>query len=371
MPRIRAQCLPLLVSATAVLFVLAGCERAVPPPAPAPVPATQSAETRPAALRPLGQPTGTFLDRAAPDVVRVVSYNVKWNSIFPDVSADGAAKFARLLPVLDPDVLALQEIGLHPQERGKAGARARKAEDVVALLNVIAPLPGGGPWHAYQGGDNVLVSRFPLTQTRHDTEPEGERRQAIALVDLPDDRFKVDLYVMNNHFKCCDPEQNDPRRQHQADAIASWIRDARQPGERIELPPRTPILVVGDLNIVGSPRPIETLLTGDVENDETYGPDTAPDWDDSALTDARPLHNGAGPDDWTWRDDNSGFQPGRLDFILYTDSVLEVLRAFALNTVTMTDADLKAAGLERGDVLKDAEGREYDHLPLVVDFRLR
>ena len=237
-------------------------------------------------------------------------------------------------------------------------------------MDAILPLARGG-WHAFQGSDNVTVSRWPLVRTRTTTVPEAEREQAIALVDLPDERFDVDLYVLNNHYKCCDPEQNDPLRQQQSDAIVAWLRDARTPGDAIDLPPGTPIVVTGDLNIIGSRQPIATLLDGDVQDEARYGPDALLDWDDSALRDLHPRHNVGGSEDYTWRNDQDPFDPGRLDFVLFTDSVLEVVQGFVLDTSTLDPAWLAAAGLQRFDVFADDEGRVHDHLPLVFDFRVR
>jgi len=332
-------------------------------------PATSTTEGTPPSRTWSPGVTGTFIDRASHDDLRLVSYNILWNSIFPEVSVAGAVKFARVVQALNPDVLALQEIGLHPEDRGKPNARRWTDRDVVALMNSLLPPPEGATWHACQGGDNVIVSKYPLKLVATDTNPPGERQQAIALVDLPNERFAFDLYVLNNHYKCCGNEANDPQRQQQSDAIVGWLRDARTPGGQIDLPPGTAIAIVGDLNIVGTFKPVETLLTGDISDENRYGPDFPPDWDGTGLVDARPLHNIDGPDQWTWRDDNDRWPPGRLDFIIYSDSVLSVAKQFVLNTTTMRPEELKAAGLERFDVTIDDVGRQYDHLPLVIDFR--
>lgn len=339
------------------------------PPAWTPPAIPPGAETPP--VRPRGAPTGTFVDRAADADFRLVSYNVLWNSIFVEVNPVNAARFVRVMRALDPDIVALQEIGVTSWMRAQnPDVREWSEQDVVHVLNAILPLEGGGSWHAHRAFDNVIVSRWPLSLMRTDTEPPGERVQAIALVDLPDERFVIDFYVFNNHYKCCGGEENDPRRQQQSDAIIAWIRDARTPGGHLDLPAHTGLAVVGDLNIVGGFQPVQTLLDGDIQNEARYGADFAPDWDDSALTDLHPRHNGDGTDDYTWRNDNDQWDPGRLDFIIYSDSVLEARHSFVLNTTTMSDEDLAAAGLERLDVTVDATGAEFDHLPLVVDFRV-
>ncbi len=319
----------------------------------------------------LAAPTGTFLDRHPETDLRLVSYNVLWNSIFFEVSEENASKFVRVMRALNPDIIALQEIGWRDfladqgQEERRWGER-----DVVHLLNAVLPLPDGQTWYAHKGSDNVIASRYPLEMEATSTEPRGDRAQAMALVDLPDRAFGFDFYIMNNHYKCCGGEDNDPRRQKQSDAIVAWIRDARTAGGEIDLPVGTAIAVVGDLNIVGGFQPVETLVTGDIVDEATYGADFAPDWDATGMVDLHPLHNVTGPDDYTWRNDNDQWDPGRLDYIIYTDSMLEAVKALVLNTTLMDEATLAAAGLEKLDVTVDDEGRHFDHLPLVVDFKV-
>ncbi|HMQ15067.1 MAG TPA: endonuclease/exonuclease/phosphatase family protein [Phycisphaerae bacterium] len=305
-----------------------------------------------------GVMTSTFIDRFDPRTVRLMNYNVNWDAIFPDVNERAAEKFQRLVKALDPDVLCLQEI------------REKSAEDVRALLSAISPLPNGATWHAYKGWTNVIASKYPLSLTGDRTVPPGERELAMALVDLPDERFKADLYVINNHWKCCGDTANDPQRQQMADAIANWIRDARTPGGAIDLPERTPLVICGDLNIVGGFQPVETLLTGDIIDERRYGPDFKPDWDGSALTDLKPRHNADGVETYTWRNDNDRWPPGRLDFIIFSDSLLEPVHSFVLNTTVLPPELLARTRLEALDVTLDDVGREYDHLPLVVDFRV-
>jgi endonuclease/exonuclease/phosphatase family metal-dependent hydrolase len=305
------------------------------------------------------QSTGTFIDRALPTDLRVMSYNVHEDSIFPDTSTSRAAKFSRVVRSLVPDVINLQEIYSHT------------SAEVASLMNNLLPLGAGATWHAHQAFDSVIVSRFPLLLQRTNTAPASPRSIAIALVDLPNSNYARDFYLMNNHFKCCGDVggSEDAERQRQADALASWMRDARTPGGSLNLPSGTPMAVVGDLNIVGSMSPLNTLLSGNIVNETSYGADSPPDWNASPLTDARPLHNGVGPADYTWRDDASNFDPSRLDFMLYTDSVVSIGKKFVLNTVAMSAADRAAAGLQTYDVTVDNSGITYDHLPLVVDFR--
>jgi len=366
---------------------LAACERKPTAPeaplttasAPASLPSTRPAEAnrweltpamRALAGAPAGRHTGLFIDRPDGAQLRLMSYNVNFDHIFPDVDVAGAEKFQRLVKTLDPDILCLQEI------------RDRTAEDVVALLNAACPLGPGQTWHARKGSWQVVASKYPLRAIADRFAPpagigaDGRtlRDPAAALVDLPDERFAIDVCVLNHHFKCCGGVDNDPDRQKQADAVASWIRDARTPGGQVDLPARTGLIICGDLNLVGGPRPLQTLLSGDIADEAAFGPDLAPDWDGSELTDAHPLHNAVGPDDYTWRNDDATwdgvhYDPGRLDYLIYSDSVLTAVHKFVLNTTLMSDEELELAGLERYDVTFDQVGRDFDHLPLVVDFK--
>lgn len=298
--------------------------------------------------------TGTFLDRQQAGDLRLMSYNVEFDTIFSDTSPSQAPKIARLIKAVNPDILTLQEIYDH------------SAAQVATLMNSILPLPGGASWNAHKGFDNVIVSKYPLSMTRTTTVPHPpSTTYSIALVDLPDAQYSKDFYFMNGHFKCCGGF--DYLRQEQADALVNWMRDARTPGGSVNLPAGTPMAVVGDFNIVESLDPLNTLITGDIFNNTKYGPDSAPDWDNTSLADSRPLHNAVGPDDYTWRDDSSIYNPGRLDFVLYTDSVITSPRRFILNTTTMSSADLAATGLQQLDSA-NSPGR-FDHLPLIVDFR--
>lgn len=291
--------------------------------------------------------TGTFVDRWDAGDLRVLSYNVYRDAIF-----DGGTnrnKFDRIVDATQPDVIALQEVYDH------------SPSEVAALLNEVSPLPSQTSWNAWRWSDNVIASPYSFLLTT------GNIGHADALIDLPDDTFDWDLFVLNDHLPCCD---NEPGRQDQADRIIDWLEDARTPDQlidRIDIPQNTPFLVLGDFNIVRSGRPLETLITGAKSTGET----APPDWDGTPITDSHPLQNGAGPDDYTWRDDSSVFDPGILDFILFSDSVLETANRFVLNTTTMSDDELEATGLLADDVVLWPASGTFDHLPLVVDFRYR
>jgi endonuclease/exonuclease/phosphatase family metal-dependent hydrolase len=314
-----------------------------------------------------------FLRKPSPRHIRVMSYNIGWDSIFPDddpqndrLRSDSRGdEFVRVVKAIRPDVICLQEI--NPD---------RDPQHTADILDSALPLQNHRAWQAHSGGDAVVVTRFDLSLPSGGL-PRGDRiasfRHVTVLVDLPDREYEQDLYLVCAHFKSMGGEANIQARQEHADAIVEWIADARTPGDRTDLPRYTPIVVLGDLNVYDTDpaQHLTTLLTGDIVNESEYGQDAPPDWDGSGLIDALPGHNGADEEYYTWRDDTQAFNPGALDRILYTDSVTAVDNAFVLNTNAMSQEELDLAGLEPADVIQDPETGRYDHLPLVVDIRLR
>lgn len=298
-----------------------------------------------------------------------MSFNVGWDSIFPDDDPlndpfrqdSSMPAFARILQAIEPDVLCLQEI-----------SPTRDPQQVGDILDDMLPLQGGRRWQTHSGRDNVIAARYDLVM-------EDEERvisaaitnpgHAMALVDLPDGEYENDLYLICAHFKSQGGEANVRARQVQADAIISWLADAKLPGGKVDLPANTPVVLLGDFNVYDTDpaHHLVTLLSGDIINEAKYGEDIKPDWDESDLADALPHHNGVAEDVYTWRDDTQEFNPGALDRILYTDSVISVENAFVLNTEIMTEGELAAVGLQAGDVMLDPETGRYDHLPLAVD----
>jgi len=114
-----------------------------------------------------------------------------------------------------------------------------------------------------------------------------------------------------------------------------------------------PIVIGGDLNLVGSTEPLMVLSGG-------------MDIDGSALsaTDARRLGQASY---FTWRDAGGGdFAPGRLDFTLFSDAALEQVGGFVYATDDLTEAQLERLGVERG-----LSARASDHLVVVTDLRHR
>jgi len=294
------------------------------------------------------------------DHLRVLTWNVQQGFISnPDL--DG--QFRRILAAVHPDMISFQEIdsGL------SAGEIEVRMESVfpAETWSVHLGIPSSGI-------RNALASRYPLSLRTTDTDPPSEvRGVTAALVDLPDAVFgTTDLYVMGIHFKSFGTTSDHERRQKHADAIISWMRDARTSGGSITLPGGTPMLIAGDTNLgfldEGDEAPYHatrTLRDGDIFDEATYGPDSPPDWDGTESGDAAPYdHTNA---DSHTHSSREAVPESRFDRMVFTDSVIHPVNRFVFNTGTMSPSALSAAGL-MGTDSADAS----DHLPVVTDFAM-
>lgn len=272
--------------------------------------------------------------------LRVLTYNVLHDGLF-DVERTPA--FKRILRAVQPDIIGFQEIYNHT------------AEQTVAQVKAIFSPMGPQQWHGSKvAPDIIAISSYPIIAT-YPIEGNG-----AFLLDLRP-KHDAHLLLIVAHPPCC---EHNLERQREIDAIMAFIRDAKAPGDVLELKPNTPILIIGDLNLVGYAQQLKTMLSGEIVNVTPFGPAFKPDWDGSNFTDLMPRHTDL-PMTYTWRDDNIDFNPGRLDFMIYSDSVLRLGNHFVLFTPAMTADSLAAHGLEPQDVPTAS-----DHLPVVSDFIL-
>ena len=300
--------------------------------------------------------------------VRVMSWNVKRNSILPP---DGVRheSFTRIVRAINPDVIGLQEV-----------MRPDLVEQLTQLMNRHVPLENGRSWQVHTVADNAIISRYPMRQKSGELAvpypvpayPNFQFGYAGALIDLPEQFGGADMYVVAMHNKSGSGKENLQLRQTQSDSIVSWMRSLRETHQVDAFSVGTPIVILGDMNVVPDApiTPFETLLSGDIADEETFGPDFRIDWDGTEMADARPSHNAKQQSYYTWRNDNMPFPPSALDRIIFTDSVLSVSQRFVLNTMTMPADELADLGLQRSDVMYDEKSGYYDHFPLVADFML-
>lgn len=297
-----------------------------------------------------------------------MNYNVNWDSIFPDDDPDNHElrefdredAFARMMRVIRPDILCLQEINY-----------LRGTQELGQFLGEV--MGDGAIWQVANVRDILIGTRFELVESGYELvtgSPLLELQQAAALIDLPDEQYTADLYMICAHFKSSGSRADILLRSRQADVIMAHVRDLTTSGGAIDLPDRTPFVILGDFNIYDTDPALHlrTLVNGDIYDEGKYGPDLEPDWDQTELADALPNQNGSLASFYTWRNDAEPFLPGALDRIIYSDSALEIANSFVLNTNLLADQLLQELGLLKNDVLLDPAIGYYDHLPVVVDF---
>ncbi len=268
---------------------------------------------------------------------RLVTYNTLNTGI---LESDRQPKFQRIIQALDPDIIALQE----HSEWNEIG-------DIISSW-----FPEDTWYQGYTFRDLVVLSKYPIINQANLISSE---RTMCALLQT-DDPINPYLLILNSHFSCCD---NDDDRQEQVDELVQVLREWRlNDNGPFDLPEGTPMFHVGDFNFVGYREQIETVTAGDIQDEATYGIDHPLDWDGTAITDlfSRHTHKRMA---YTWRSDGSSFNPGKLDYVLYTDSNLSILNHFVLNTLAMPDSVLNEWELEAEDT-----NEASDHLPRIVDF---
>ena len=279
------------------------------------------------------------LERKHEDDIRIVTYNT-WNDGFLD--EERQPHFKRIIQALDPDVIALQEHW-----------------DWDEIDDIIQSWFPDEPWYAsWTHRDMVVLSRFSIID---DASLISSGRTMGALLDTEEELGK-NLLIVNSHLSCCASNED---RQQQVDEFLSvwreWISNENGP---FNLEDETPFVHVGDFNFVGYRQQVETIRIGDIVDENEYGEDFLPDWDNTAVVDlfSRHTHKRMG---YTWRSDGSSFNPGKLDYIFYSDATIDTGRHFTLNTLAMEEATLMEYGLEWDDTQEAS-----DHLPRVFDITL-
>lgn len=283
-------------------------------------------------------------DRAGADHLRLVSWNVQSDGLFEGGGAEAAQR--RLAEAMDPDVFLIQEVWNHD------------ANDVAAQIESLLPSGAGESWNAVmRDAGNVICTRLPILDS---WEIFPGHRLTGALLDASA-TLGGPVLVVANHWRCCTA---DTERQDEADALVGFLRDARTPGGSIDLAADTPILVGGDFNLVGWRDQLTTLVTGDIQDEGSFGPDSPPDWDGSDL-DVVPARHVDARESYSWRNDFSSFYPGLLDWVFYTGSAVSLGNHFVLETRSMMSSTLVDLGLQADDTF-DAS----DHAPRVADFHV-
>ena len=284
------------------------------------------------------------LNKENPTALRLMTWNTLHNGL-EDI--DREEFFNKIIGVVQPDVVTFNECW------------DINAAQVATFMNAAVPLPNFQNWQSIKLDDgNVTASRYPILQNWYILP--GQRLTA-SLIDIPANISSKDLLVINAHFRCCG---NDFDRQREADAFVKFILDAKTPGGVIDLPEDTPFVLSGDLNLVGNGQQLITLLTGDVVNNNQFGPGGPMDWDGSDLVDVIGRHT----DErfaYTWENIFSSFAPSRIDYHIISGSVMGIDKAYTVQPLSMSTIRLNQYGL----LSNDADNAS-DHLPRVTDLIL-
>ena len=282
----------------------------------------------------------TELNREDTTFLRIMDWNVLNDGL---LDPSRQPSFTRLLQSINPDIMCFNECF---------------SSSATQVKNAISQMLPGTNWNAVKLDDgNVTVSKYPILQNW--LVYPGHRITA-SLIDLPE-RFEKDLMVINSHLKCCGGQVNDDKRQLEVDATVAFILDAKTPGGVIDLPNETPFIILGDLNLVGDRQQLITLLTGEIINTPVFGNGGPPDWDNTDLKDLLSQQSDKRTA-YTWRDDGNSFPPGRLDYQIYSNSVINVEKDFVIQTEVMSASRLNQYGLQMLDTRTAS-----DHFPKVAD----
>ncbi len=284
----------------------------------------------------------TDLEKQNENFIRIVAYNTLYNGL---IDPSRVANFETIIKLLNPDIIGFSE------------CNDTNPDDIKILLDNWIPLGNSDGWYVVNdyGGDLITLSRWPILQ-----HWQSLYRQLPVFIDLPEN-YNTDLLFTNAHLRCCSANYE---RQEQVDHYVAFMLDAQSQGGEIDLPQDTPFVYAGDLNLVGFVQQLTTLLTGAIQNTATYGQGAQYDWDNTDLidqicrqTDKRMAY--------TWRHDSSSYPPGRLDFMIYSDAVMETEKAFTLQTEVMPADRLQTYGLGQYET-----SNASDHFPVVTDFSI-
>lgn len=278
--------------------------------------------------------------RAEGTVARVASLNVLRDGI---IKAETAAPMGRMLRAVGADVICLQEADkARPEQIGEALTKAMGGEGA-----------GGGAWNVRKQGGEIVASRRALTVLQGKGPAALQRVLAVGVgAGAAGERPMV---VLNMHLKCCGyaGSAEDATRVEQVGRVVAFIAELRgkKLGAEAEAFADAPVVMVGDMNLVGSDLPLRALTEGS-------GAPLRAVW----------LPHLIGDDCATWSEPTGvGFWPGRLDLAMVDAGrgaeAVAGTTGWVLETGALNDEELKAMGLEKGD------SKSTDHRMLVVDVR--
>jgi len=293
---------------------------------------------------------------------RVVQWNVSSENFYRQADA-----FARVLGGLDAHVIVLDElpgsITWTDLERflarpefsagapwqftlGRSGGRQKtaivsrlKLRAEEALLEVDYP----------SDSLDALAQAFPDSAWMAYLEREAEVGLSVAGAWVDIGNRPVLIAGVDLQSRGHDGSPQDRLRDVQASVLLQRLNEASGGVDGAAL------IVAGDLNTVGSARSLERLLAGSPRSGRLIA---APAY---TLNDASNA---------TWRSPQGApeFTPGRLDYVLVSESAFTIERTFVFDAGALTEARRSLM-----EVAPEANDNQVtsDHLPVVVDLILR
>ncbi len=267
---------------------------------------------------------------------RFMSYNALRDNPF-DPAVQNA--FAGLMRAVKADVYCFQEVYDHDED------------DVYQLLQDLSIIDPGEIWYRVKHGPDIItLSRYPIV-----FEQNIGNNGAVVI-----DHQDREVLIINTHYPCC---ENDFGREIEIDQILQFIRRSKNNQSDYFLEEGTPYIFCGDMNLVGFGSQLQSMIDGNIKDNSFFGPDVDLDWDGNGMMDLRPLTTGF-TSAFTWYNPFGSFYPGRLDFIIYTDSAIKSVNSFVLNS----------RGLNQSEQINFQINDDYsftssDHMPVVSDFK--
>lgn len=260
--------------------------------------------------------------------MRIMSANVRRSGPGKD-----PMPFVRTIRAMDPDAIAFQEWDADAET-----IRAWFEQHMGEAWNVVS--------FADQGV--AIASRGEVVPLIDEPLLVDGRDYPVRCIAARVRTSMGDCVVASVHLKCCGGAfgEEDRTRMKEALAINEFLRHAREEGAE-----DMALVIAGDLNLVGSRPPMDTLREG-------------LNHDGSDLHVARAEVVGDAST-YTWREAGSAFSPGRLDYILHSGRAGDALSAFVLDTQRLAPGVLASLELESTDALAS------DHRPLIVDLRVQ
>jgi endonuclease/exonuclease/phosphatase family metal-dependent hydrolase len=289
--------------------------------------------------------------------VRVLVWNVSSERF-----RDRPERFARVMAAVDPDVLLLDEVYgavteaevqafLSRQELDAGapwefvlGTSGGRQKTVVASRIGIRPEPALQQFPYPEGELDALAERFPEARRLFDLE--RERGLASVGAWVPVAGRPVLFVPIDLQSAGYDGSFQDELRILQARTLRNSVARALEASD-----PSAGVVIGGDMNLVGSPTPLDSLVRG-LDGGSDLIPVNAYRLTDRSMA--------------TWRNDQQPFTPGRLDFVLVSGSTLSPTRAFAFDANELSDELRERLGIDPEDPISTS-----DHLPLVIDLSLR